>query len=367
MSSGVLQLSASLIVRDEEKFLEGCLRSLQGIVDEIVVVDTGSSDNTRNIALDFDARVSDFAWNSDFSAARNAALDLCRGEWILYIDADERARPCDVARLKDLLSDPSNAGLHVRFQGRPGYSPYWEMRLFRNHPAIRFVGSIHETIWPALERFQLSEGAGIGYSSLELDHFGYEGDQRHKFERNIPMLLSYIEQNPKRVYHWCHLAQMYEGMGDDAASVAALEEGLRYSRKKTMTLPEDCSPYMGLIRRRISLKENFEDLLDEGLRRFPEQLQLHWYRGRQLMDREDYLGAIAVLQELIQRGEARDFDGPYGYDLRIFEEFAFDALATCFFKLGRYADAERYYERAAKCDPTNMEYRLKRGLCSERK
>src|SRR5688500_10397342 len=80
-------LSASLIVRNEERFLEACLRSLAGRADEIVVVDTGSTDRSRDIARDLGARVLDHEWADDFSAARNAAIDAARGAWILYIDA----------------------------------------------------------------------------------------------------------------------------------------------------------------------------------------------------------------------------------------------------------------------------------------
>ena len=87
-----LLLSAALIVRNEERFLVGCLDSLEGFVDEVVLVDTGSTDATPRIAADRGITVHTFPWADDFSAARNRALDLARGEWILYIDADERIR-----------------------------------------------------------------------------------------------------------------------------------------------------------------------------------------------------------------------------------------------------------------------------------
>jgi glycosyltransferase involved in cell wall biosynthesis len=77
-------------VRDEEKFLGGCLETLVGRVDEIVIADTGSADRSRSIARAFGARIVDYPWTGDFSAARNAALDAVSADWILYIDADER-------------------------------------------------------------------------------------------------------------------------------------------------------------------------------------------------------------------------------------------------------------------------------------
>ena len=85
--------SAALIVKNEEELLEQCLRSLQGLVDETVVVDTGSTDRTQIIAQEYGARLYEFKWRNDFAAARNHALNQVRGEWVLYIDADERVRP----------------------------------------------------------------------------------------------------------------------------------------------------------------------------------------------------------------------------------------------------------------------------------
>ncbi len=82
-------LSVCMIVRDEEKVLSRCLKSVEGIADELIVVDTGSKDNTITIAKDFDARVFHFEWCDDFAAARNESLKHATGDWILQIDADE--------------------------------------------------------------------------------------------------------------------------------------------------------------------------------------------------------------------------------------------------------------------------------------
>src|SRR5437764_1210688 len=98
-----------MIVRDEARALPDCLGSLAGYLDEGVVVDTGSQDRTREIAVAAGARVYDVPWADDFAAARNAALERASGDWILYIDADERLRvPADGA-LQSLLDDPGAA------------------------------------------------------------------------------------------------------------------------------------------------------------------------------------------------------------------------------------------------------------------
>jgi glycosyltransferase involved in cell wall biosynthesis len=117
-------LSAALIVKNEEKFLGDCLASLRGLADEVVVVDTGSTDRTQEIARSGGARVYDFPWNGDFAAARNRALDLSTGEWILYIDADERVRPDATLDLRAELSDPLLAGCRVLLHPLKRHTPF---------------------------------------------------------------------------------------------------------------------------------------------------------------------------------------------------------------------------------------------------
>src|SRR5437868_2286617 len=104
MSEGAVKLSLALIVRNEARCLARCLESIQSVVDEIVVVDTGSTDDTVKIAGQFQARISHFSWLNDFSAARNFALGKTVGEWILALDADEQASPALRAELREFIS-----------------------------------------------------------------------------------------------------------------------------------------------------------------------------------------------------------------------------------------------------------------------
>ena len=141
-----------MIARDEEAHLPACLRSIVDVVDEIVLVDTGSTDATVSIARSFGARVHEHPWQGDFAAARNAALDLARGEWILYIDADERLRPISRERIRATLKGASDCvSLRVRLVPFVGATPFWEFRIWRSDPRIRFVGRMHEKTTPAID------------------------------------------------------------------------------------------------------------------------------------------------------------------------------------------------------------------------
>src|SRR5215471_14880105 len=194
------RLSATLIVRDESAVIEDCLKSLAGVVDEIVLVDTGSRDDTIEKARRFPISLHTFEWCGDFSAARNFALDQATGDWILYIDADERFEIPDMPTLRRLLEDRSKVAWRLRFYPRIGTTPYAELRLFRNDPRIRFHGVIHEHMKDGINAVCREDGLEIGVCDLVLRHIGYEADQRHKIARNVPLLRAYLEREPNRVY-----------------------------------------------------------------------------------------------------------------------------------------------------------------------
>ena len=130
-------LSAALIVRDEAAHLEACLASIDGLVDEVVVVDTGSTDGTAALARSLGATVDEIEWRHDFAAARNRSLDLAGGDWILYVDADERVRPGDHGGVRRWLAAAERcAAARVRFVPRVGWTPYREFRLWRHQWAL---------------------------------------------------------------------------------------------------------------------------------------------------------------------------------------------------------------------------------------
>ncbi len=190
-----MSLSVSMIVKNEEKHLPRCLASLQGLADEIVLVDTGSTDSTVAIATEFGAKVFHHVWADDFAKARNASLAHCTGDWILVVDADEAIDPVDHTGLRSLLADHGPAAFRMRcrnyvtsatqtiLDATPvrNTSPYAtgrefayyvdyviHTRLFRRLPDVQFSGRIHEVVDPYFE----SRGLPIGISPAILHHFG---------------------------------------------------------------------------------------------------------------------------------------------------------------------------------------------------
>jgi tetratricopeptide (TPR) repeat protein len=363
-----IALSAALIVRDEERFLEGCLRSIAGLVDEAVVVDTGSVDRSREIARDLGARLAEFPWNGDFAAARNHALDLARGAWILYIDADERVTAGERPDLDPLLDDARLAALTVRFRPITGFTRYREYRLFRNRPDLRFAGVIHETHVPALLALCAREKMGIADSALAIDHLGYDGDISHKHGRNLLLLRARLAADPRHVYSWGHLGVTLHGVGDEEGAEDAWRRGVQVVREKRARSISDSAPYVDLahclIRR--GADADAAALLDEGLGLFPDNFTLRWLRARALVDAERFAEALPILEGLVATDPEVAGGGVLAHDERIFGLFACEALGLCCFRLGRYAESARWYGRAEELSPEPLENRTKRLLAASR-
>ncbi len=207
-------LSLCLIARDEERFLAGCLESARGCVDEIVVVDTGSRDATREIARSFGARLVERPWDDDFALARNAGLNAARGTHILVLDADERLVHGAGAALRASLEDMSlllgllplhNAdGLDAPFEdvvaGRRRIGAQCLVpRLFPNHPELRYTRRVHETLvrgFTALRRLGHGDAKLV---SAPIVHFGEMPSLRRsegRDRRNERLLRAALSDDP---------------------------------------------------------------------------------------------------------------------------------------------------------------------------
>jgi glycosyltransferase involved in cell wall biosynthesis len=173
--SSAPSLSLCMIVKNEALHLERCLRSVAGVVDELIVVDTGSTDGTLAIAEAGRAKVFSYRWQNDFALARNFSLEQATGEWILHLDADEELEPETRAQVKSLIGQTGADGIVMTQRSFTagsdlvGYSDLRITRLFRNRPEFRYEQAIHEQIRPAIER----HGGRVAPSNLIIWHYGY--------------------------------------------------------------------------------------------------------------------------------------------------------------------------------------------------
>lgn len=201
-------LSLCMIVKNEEKHLARCLSSVKDVADEIIIVDTGSTDKTIEIAESFCAKIFHFDWVNDFSAARNFALSKCIGDWILYLDADEELNHNSIEEVKRYKSH-TPAGVYCTVKSHGSASANGSVmkypRLFAKVPKVEFVGKVHEQIIDSLKKNKIP----LIESEIEIIHHGYAIDEDgllKKKERNLSLLLS-SENKKSNVYDKLKLIQ----------------------------------------------------------------------------------------------------------------------------------------------------------------
>jgi len=195
------RLTICLIAKNEERFLGQCLVSVRGLADQIVVVDTGSTDRTVDLAREFGAEVHHFAWTDDFSAARNAALSHARGSWVLVLDADEELPPDQHVHLLRDLDDTEAAAFRLPIVnvGEADAGANYVPRLFRNVPGAHFVGRIHEQVFASVLAVTKPWGLGAKLGTPRLRHHGYTAEvtrERGKVERNLRLLRQATGERP---------------------------------------------------------------------------------------------------------------------------------------------------------------------------
>ena len=207
-----MDIGAALIVKNEEELIDELLKELNKFCDQIVVVDTGSTDKTPVLASKLGAEVYFYAWKDDFSCARNFSLDHIRTEWVFVIDADELPDVNSVFGSADLLNDDKSGGLNVNIKNYldDAVSMHKYPRIFRNRKDIRFRGRIHEQIGESIR----SAGFEVKDSSIILEHSGYYNIDPKKHERNKELLRKELEEKPQDEYIKYHLANTEFELGN---------------------------------------------------------------------------------------------------------------------------------------------------------
>jgi glycosyltransferase involved in cell wall biosynthesis len=221
-----------MIVKDEEACLERCLQSVQGHVDEIVVVDTGSTDRTVEIARRFGARVYHHPWENDFSRHRNQSLSYATGDWILQLDADEEFFVEDIALLHRTIAAGTADYYHCQFHDirHDGsvHGVFYLIRLFRNGLGMGFERKVHNQLQVK------GEGA---YSALRIRHYGYdlaEERMEAKHRRTTTLLEEMVAADPRDAYSLFQLAASYSMHREFDRAVSYGERALAIMRRRKL-------------------------------------------------------------------------------------------------------------------------------------
>jgi glycosyltransferase involved in cell wall biosynthesis len=225
-------LSIAMIVKNEEEHLSACFSSIRGLWDELIIVDTGSQDNTLALAKAEGAKIFEQPWNGDFSAARNRSLEECKGRWIMWLDADDVLLPEDRAQIRKLIEsqEPRKAyALLVKNSQDGGLtgSVFNQIRLVPNLKQIRFEGKVHEQLTPALQ----SLGIPIEFLPYRVIHTGYTNPDtiKQKQKRNLELMLEDLKDSPQKVN-----AMKFFAVGNSYLDLGEFETAAEWYRKSLL-------------------------------------------------------------------------------------------------------------------------------------
>lgn len=224
-----MKLSVCLITKDEEHNIGDCLESVREIVDEIVLVDTGSGDATVEIATGNGAAVFNVPWRDNFAAAKNETLKHATGDWILALDADERLSAVNRQKIRKLLENPSYQAYLLQLRcpytlkgSLQGVNTGLAIRLFRNNIGLRYYGRIHERIIPCIGQKEIT----VANTNIVIEHLGYQQDLEPKYRRNLSVAQK--RKTGHDAFSRYDLARMYAGLGRYAEAEKQLKRGLEF-------------------------------------------------------------------------------------------------------------------------------------------
>jgi glycosyltransferase involved in cell wall biosynthesis/tetratricopeptide (TPR) repeat protein/predicted O-methyltransferase YrrM len=296
------RISLCLIVKNEEHNLPTCLESVADLVDEVVVVDTGSADATKEVARRYRARVFDFPWVDSFATARNESLRHATGDWVLWMDADDRLDDVNREKLRVLLAglgdDRDCYVMKCRCLPDPGgaVTVVDHVRLFRNLPELRWKYRVHEQILPAVRR----AGGKPRFSDVTIDHAGYQDPalRRRKLGRDLRLLQMEDAENPNDPFTLFNLGMVRQELGALEEAAGLFRRSLALSRpadsivRKLYALLAQCErrqarPHQGL------------EACQEGRSYYPDDPELLLQESLARSDLGDFNGAIACLEQLL--------------------------------------------------------------------
>ncbi|MEH1999868.1 MAG: glycosyltransferase [Nostoc sp.] len=383
-----MKLSLCMIVKNEAATLAKCLNSVRKVVDEMVVLDTGSIDRTPNIAQQLGAKVHHFKWCNDFSAARNAALKYVSGDWILVLDADETLTAAIVPQLREAIARDEYLLINlVRQEVGAEQSPYSLVsRLFRNHPDIHFDRPYHALVDDSVSAILTKEPHWqVGYlPGVALLHTGYQKSaiaQNNKYAKAATAMSGFLATHPDDPYVCSKLGALYVETGKISQGMELLKRGLQratasrgytnQTRVGGLENPQSAQADFGRVAAGNSIRQGVEENYDilyelhyhlgiaySRLQKSPQAISHYQAAIKLPIYPMLKLGAYNNLGNLLKA--AGDFNGAktaYATTLKIDPTFVVGHynLAMIFKALGLFTDAIACYKNAIGLNPNYAE------------
>lgn len=350
-------LSIAMMVKNQSKHLDECLKSLQPVrekVDsELIIVDTGSEDDTVEIAKRYTDKVYFHKWTGNFAEMRNISIGYAKGEWIFVIDGDEvieNAEPLISFFEKDIYKKYNTATVIIRSFSDDSHSMYTDAclaRLFKKNDRFRFEGAIHEQ--PVILQ-------PIYSLNLVLLHYGYittdDKLMEYKFTRNVDILKKELKKDPENIYYWYQLSQSYGMHKDYKDALDAIETAYRVIKQKK----GDMNKYYFVLYLMAYLYNlngkhlDAEKICHEALSVKDGYIDIYYHLGKAKIKSGKYEEAVRSFEKYLSMLENPEkFTGKFDitlahYTLQAYEEVYRD-LVILHEELGNYSEALRYAEK----------------------
>ncbi|MCF0148110.1 MAG: glycosyltransferase [Clostridium sp.] len=348
-----MSLSLCMIVKNEENALSRCLESVKDIVDEIILVDTGSTDNTLEIAKSYGAKVFYYKWDNSFANARNYSLSKATKDWILIMDADDELVEEDKSKVVLLINNEENKlnayfGETLSYSGElKNYNIYSNLniRFVRNGKGYKFTGDIHEQITPGSE--DAKKQVFLGLVDIRFYHYGYLNEtiiEKDKRKRNMSIIENMLKNDPNNTF-------MLYNMGVEYSAKGEYSEALKYLNKAYNNFTPTAGFGSKLILKMISCNEYLNNLneclklIEAGQKYYPSCTEYEFCKANIFYKKRKYLSAIESAKKCISMGESpvllREISGIATYK-------PYYLLGIIAYDLSHYDDAYEYLNKALK-------------------
>jgi len=295
-------ISLCMIVKNEERSLSRCVESVRPIINQIIIVDTGSSDDTINIAKDLGAEVYNFEWCDDFSAARNESIKYAKHQWILLLDADEIIDKDSILELKKIIkNNKPPVAFEFRVLSDTGSQNPNEsrvIRMFSNGFGILFKNRVHEQITSSIKEIS----AQVLRTNSKIIHDGYNQkyvDQNEKQERNISLLKQMIEEEPGFYYWPYNLGISYMAIGNNDLGIKYLKKS--YDEKLHVNIKAAILNLLGGIYKTEEKWEDVKPIVEKSTKMVKNQFLGHILLAEYYNHVKNYSDAIKSIDNILNQ------------------------------------------------------------------
>lgn len=301
-----MYISACVIVKDEEKNIKKWYESVKNCSDEQIVVDTGSTDATLSILEKLPVKLYSYEWKHDFAAAKNFAIDKAKGDWIIFLDADEYFTVESISEVRNIInkSDINRKiaailciKVNINEKDEKEISRFYDLRIFRNTSSLRYKGKIHEQLSYDQIPLQL-----IKNDNLIIYHTGYSASlAQNKAKRNLEILLS-EEQDDKKMTSLHYIAECYYGLGEFDKAITYTEK--YWSQKKYRVINGEGCIWRNYINAMILLEKPTDKILAvifKAIDKFPDLADFYAFAGWTYWQLGSYIAAEKYFKKSLDK------------------------------------------------------------------